>query len=280
MASKLLRTGLAPDFSVISEFGIPFLVLKTDRRGSFSTASYTYVMSIPSIFRAPETQAFIDAWRQYFGSALPSSYIVSSGGYVRAPLSTQDLLHLADRTLIRLLHHYQAYMGYTEWVEDRLVGGREALRWVLLEGASLNPERFLRLFSTMVETGLSHNYACAVIEGVASHLLYRFGALHPPEGWKPVEPVPEGKPLATALLDLVEHYPFIWPCESTLNLTVKACCHVLDDTDAAERLSFFLCRLLRSSSPSGDEEEVVDEDGLVSLSLNSIRGRAADSASH
>jgi hypothetical protein len=39
MASKLLRTGLAPDFSVISEFGIPFLVLKTDRRGSFSTAS-------------------------------------------------------------------------------------------------------------------------------------------------------------------------------------------------------------------------------------------------
>jgi hypothetical protein len=67
MASKLLRTGLVPVFLRFPSSGIPFLVLKTDRRESFSTASESLIAG----FAAPDAfHEQLDICRLHVGNNL------------------------------------------------------------------------------------------------------------------------------------------------------------------------------------------------------------------
>lgn len=56
---------------------------------------------IPSIFRTVKTQIFLDTWQCRFGSMLPTPQILSRGGTVGAPISSQALLALSEETLFR-----------------------------------------------------------------------------------------------------------------------------------------------------------------------------------
>jgi hypothetical protein len=224
---------------------------------------YNFLIWIPSIFRTPETQAFIDDWQDHFGyiQASPDTHIQDCS--VTPPLYPQDLLKLSDNALFRLLHYY--------------VDGFSEVKSVLREACSLEPRRFLDLFICFIEENLHQNYVHAVVEGIANHLRYRFGNVRPAEAdkWEPVTPLPEGKTLAVALLNWLERYPIIWEDGRTVSQALRACCDVLDDSESAERLTLLLF-WLRAKEPNG-RHITSNEKNLLSVAINSIRGVVAKS---
>jgi len=200
----------------------------------------------------------------------------SSGGLVSPPLSAQSVLDLSDGGLFRLFHHYND-TSRSEVLDERLVGGREQVQSVLREACSRHPKRFLALFPRLTEEHLHHGYIHAIVDGIATHLLYRFGNLRPSDGWKPIGPAPDGDVLAIVLLNLLERYPIIWEHGWSVSHAVQACCGILDDPESAERLTFLLFPLLRAEHPSA-EQAAKDGKDLAHIAINSTRGVAAESA--
>jgi hypothetical protein len=240
----------------------------------YRSVCYKFVIWIPSIFRTPETQSFIDTWQDYFGYSQPSPEIRLWGGVVMPPLSPQDLLKLSDSTLFRLLRYYEKCPG--DQFDRDLVGGLSEVKSVLREACSLEPRRFLVLFVHFIEENLHQDYIYAVIEGIATHLRYRFGNLRSVQQWEPVVPLPEGETLAVALLNWLERYPIIWEDGRTVSQALEACCDVLDERESAERLTLLLF-WLRVQDING-MQIANNETDLDSIAINSTRGVAAKSA--
>jgi ATPase family associated with various cellular activities (AAA) len=149
-----------------------------------------------------------------------------------------------------------------------------AYPYILRQASSEDPERFLLLFACLIQENLHQDYICAVIEGLASHLRYRFGNLKPNHPWKPVEPLPDGEVIATALLNWLKRYPFIWEKAWTVTQALEACCDVLSDFESAERLTLLLF-WLRAKYPSDEKFLNPNDVELLSRAINSTRGIAA-----
>jgi hypothetical protein len=236
---------------------------------------YKFVIWIPCFFRTLETQSFIDTWHDYFGCSQPSPEIRLWGGVVKPPLSPQELLKLSDNALFRLLHYYEQRSNREPFDQD-LIGGFSEVVGVLREACSLHPIRFLNLFPSFMKKELHQDYIHAVIEGIASHLRYRFGNLRSTNQGEPITPLPEGEVLAAALLNLLERYPIIWEDDRTVSQALEACCDVLDDPESAERLTLLLF-WLRAKEPNTKHITSSEKD-LVSVAINSIPGVVAESA--
>ncbi|MBD1864233.1 MULTISPECIES: ATP-binding protein [Trichocoleus] len=240
-----------------------------------SRKAYNLFSWIPSIFRTSTTQAFIDTWENHLGYSHPSPTIKSSGGLVMPPFSSQDLLRLSDQALLRLLHYYEQYPSREPFDRD-LVGGFSEIRGVVSEACSLEPMRFLGLFPWFIEKNLCQQYIHALIEGISFHLRYRFSKLRPSKPWEPIEPLPEGSMLASALLCLLERYSIIWEDLKVVSSALEACCVVLEDSISAERLTLLLF-WLRAKLPS-DRQTSNNSRNLHSTAINSPCGIAAESA--
>jgi hypothetical protein len=243
---------------------------------------YNLLIRIPSIFRTPEAQSNIVQWQNHFSYSQPSPDVHIWSGAMISPLSKEDLLKLSDKSLFRLLHYYEqrSARDFTFFDHD-MNGGFSEIVWVLREACSLHPARFLCLFSSFVSANNLHQgYIHAVVKGIASHLHYRFGNLRPNPGdsWTPIEPLPDGKALATTLMKLLEQYSVIWNDGDTVSQALEACCDVLDDPESADRLTlllFWAC----SKVPDDERDSISDnESDLVSRALNSTRGVIAKSA--
>lgn len=242
---------------------------------------YNLLIRIPSIFRTPEVQSHIDQWQNYFSYSQPSPDIHTWGGVVMPPLSKEDLLKLSDKTLFHLLRYYEQPSTQDFAFCDRdMSGGFSEVVWVLREACSLQPVRFLVLFSSFMSANLHQGYIHAVVEGIASHLRYRFGNLKSSseDTWKPIEPLPDGKALATTLMKLLEQYSVIWNDSDTVSQALEACCDVLDDCESVDRLTLLL--FWACSKIPGDERDSIsdNESDLVFHALNSTRGVIAKSA--
>ncbi|MBW4490345.1 MAG: ATP-binding protein [Trichocoleus desertorum ATA4-8-CV12] len=240
-----------------------------------SRKAYNLLSLIPSIFRTSTTQAFIDIWQNRLGYTQPSPTIQSSGGLVMPPFSPQDLLRLSDQALLRLLQYYEQYPMRDPFDRD-LVGGFSEVRSVVREACSLEPIRFLSLFPWFIEKNLCQEHIHALIEGIAVHLRYRFSNLSPSKPWEPMEPLPEGGMLASALLCLLERYRIIWKDLKVVSSALEACCVVLENSISAERLTLLLF-WLRAKFPS-DRQTSNDSRDLRSTAINSPCGVAAESA--
>lgn len=164
---------------------------------------YDLCLSIPSIFQNENIQKFIDTWQNHFGYTRPEPKIYSWGGCVMPPLSPQDLLKLSDKGIFQLLRYYETYQNRDTFDRD-MVGGFSDVKSLLRDACSLNPARFIVLFTLFIQENLHKDYVCAVVEGVAFHLLYRFGNVRPAQQWEPIEPLPEGETLAATLLNWLE----------------------------------------------------------------------------
>jgi ATPase family associated with various cellular activities (AAA) len=229
---------------------------------------------IPSIFRTPEAQSHIDNWQNHFDPHHFSPDIHSWGGRVMPPLSKEDLLKLSDRSIFRLLTYYEQSPNRGGYNRE-MIGGFRDVVWVLREACSIDPIRFLGLFPLFITNDLHHDYIHAVVAGIASHLTYRFGNLSSND-WQLIDPPPDGKSLATTLLSLLERHTVIWEDRDVVSRALEACCNVLDDFEAADRIALLLFWVL-----SNEEDEYAsladNPKELVSKSFNSTRGVVAKS---
>jgi len=235
---------------------------------------YDLCISIPSIFQSENIQKFIDTWQNHFGYTRPEPKIYSWGGCVMPPLSPQDLLKLSDKGLFYLLRYYETHQNRDSFDRD-MVGGFSDVKSVLRDACSLNPARFVVLFTLFIEENLHNDYVCAVVEGVAFHLRYRFGNVRPAQQWEPLEPLPEGETLAATLLNWLERYLIIWEDGSTVSRALEACCDVLIDFESGERLSLLLFWFYTKYS----EDKRIRENSkdIAFTAINSIHGVAAES---
>ncbi|PSB30818.1 AAA family ATPase [Chlorogloea sp. CCALA 695] len=237
---------------------------------------YDLLTWIPCNYQSLETQAFIAKWQDYFGYSRPSANIYSQGGIVMPPLSPEALLKLSDDGLFRLLQYYEKYQNWNP-LEENLVGGFSEFRIALCDACSLHPIHFLLLFNRFIGEDLHQDYVQAIIEGVATHLSYRFSNVKPAYKWEPISPLPDGEMLAAKLLSLLERYSLIWKNGHTASQALEACCNILDDPESAERLSLLLFWLVWDKDPSADKIANNQAD-IDFIAINSTRGVAAKSA--
>ena len=236
-------------------------------------------LSIPSIFRNEKNQEFIDNGKAYFGSTSSEPNISLRGGLIMPPLSPQDLLKLSDRGIFQLLRYYQTHRSRNRFdfdIVDRL-GGFSEVKSVLRDACSLNPGRFVVLFTRFIEENLHKDYIYNIVKGVALHLRYRFGNLRPTQQWEPIEPLPEQETLAATLLNWLERYGIIWEDGNTVSEALEVCCEVLIDSESAERLSLLLFWLYGKYLSDKDIRQN-NQDIVYAAFFNSIHGVAAQSA--
>lgn len=236
---------------------------------------YDLCISIPSIFRSFQIQEFVESCKNYFDYSHPEPKIHVWGGMVIPPLSSQDLLKLSDKGLFQLLRYYEVHQNRDIFGRDMIGGFSEVIR-VLRDASSLHPECFIRLFTGFIQENLHQDYVCALVEGIAYHLEYRFGNARPGKEWKPVQPLLEGEAIASILLNWLERYFIIWEDGSTVSRALEACCDVLIDSESAERLSLLLSWLY--SKYPDDRQIRENSNDLVSTAINSIHGVTSKSA--
>ncbi|MGP1385590.1 MAG: NACHT domain-containing protein [Thainema sp.] len=239
--------------------------------------TYNLLIWISPFFRIAETQTFIDTWQNHFGYSQPEPEIYSRGGAILPPLSKENLLKLSDESLFRLLQYYQQYL-HSDFFDRDLARGFNGVVSILREACSLHPIHFLDLYSGFFESDLHEAYTHALIEGISTHLLYRFGDVRPnPENaWQPIEPLPDKEALAAGLLYLLERYSIIWKDGRAVSRALEACCDVLNDSKSSERLTLLLFWTCFKSLD--DEINEINEKNLVYHALNSTLGIAAKSA--
>lgn len=290
---ELIQKGyhlLPPEVQEINQKGILRLYAEEDWRGEdvppwVHRAIYDYLVWIPRIFRLPLSQDFVERFQPQFGIYLPEPHIHSWGGLVVSPVPLETFMKLNDADVLRLFNYYNDYNSHSSHPSDFNKGGRDMVERILGEAAATNPVRYLAMLPTLERQELRSGYTISLLEGIANHLRYRFGRLQPPQGWQPIEPVPDGRILARSLLNLIEGRPDLWKDGHAVARLLEACSEVLDDHDSAERLAFQLFHLLRHPDPEEERQKIfrqnkqeVKAEDLRSDAINSVRGIAASTA--
>jgi len=234
---------------------------------------YKRLIWVPAIFRLPEFSEFYEKCGKIYDGMLPGPTIGSRGGIVRSPVPQEKLIELNHGSLIKLFHHYNEYNEWSDRLSEGMIGGRNSLEGALRTASTLVPMHFVPLVSMIDGSGLSTSFIHSIIDGLASHLSYRFGN-HSSSEWKVVEPLPDGKLLAGIVLDLVEKY--CWRDEHGYSSAraIEACSTVLEDDQSLQRINFQLWRLGLHATPDSTEDE--EAQSLIGSGINSVRGIAAE----
>ncbi len=245
---------------------------------------YEYVCWIPALFRFPEAQSFVEKWTHKFGlwPLPPRAY--SRGGWVRSPISAEQMLVLSDKTIVKLLMFYSKDMKHF-YEEDRLIGGTDNVISTFRDCCAIDPVRFSPFIERIYEEKMYDEYAIAVVEGTGSHLSYRFGNVRPAKEWKPVEPLPGGQSLALSILKWLNRHPDLWSDGYAVARASRSCCYVLEEPEDIEWLILFLARLANHRDPDelkqavfSKDKTTVTGDDLDHIALNSVRGIVAEAA--
>jgi hypothetical protein len=239
---------------------------------------YDYLIWIPKIFRTTETQYLIERWQDYFGYTQPFFREHSRGGSVSPSISPEELLQLSDGAILRLLNYYQQNPRVNTF-DEMMIGGLDFVLRVLVQASSLHPQRFLALFCRFIKENLDPDFLISIVKGVSEHLKYRFGNSRSMTEWKPIEPLPEGKAIATQLLNLLERYSLIWSNRYTVAQALQACSHVVEDSESAERITLLLFWLKAKDIKFEIKSATSNtNNSLLSEAINSVRGLAAEAA--
>lgn len=245
---------------------------------------YKYLCRIPVVLRLADVETFIEKSAIDFGLWPQPPELHHWGGIVGSPISVEDMLALSDTNLWRLINHYDHRMK--DWHgRERLVGGTESIISTLRGACSRDPQRFIGTVDRVFDEGIFAEYAAAIIDGITDHLSYRFGNLQPNDGWKPVEPMPDGHLLAVAVLKCLNRYPRLWAKGHSVARALTICCHILNEPEDTEWLLLFMTRLSTHEDPeelrqfihTKDKKAVTDHD-LGFIALNSVRGILAEGA--
>ena len=238
---------------------------------------YKFLKCIPIIYRSEEAQAFINDRERFYEYGLPPVSINSSCGIICSPFTVQQLLSLSDRGIIKLLNFYIDNPSNELRYHD-YIGGLSEIRPILRDAASLDPVRFISRILRSNDPTIYKEHISIIVEGVGSHLRYRFGNLHSGTVWTPVEPLPDGIALAKDLLKLVERYSLNWLGDDACRNALSGCCDVsIDDSDYVDRLSLQLFWLYQAHLHE-DRQIISSSDSLVATAINSTSGVVSETA--
>jgi hypothetical protein len=238
-----------------------------------NSVKYKLLVKIPIIFRTEETQNFLDIQGKIHEYDFPAPKIQMSLSEVQPPSSTQNLLALSDRSIIRLLNFYIEDQSHKE--QNRM-GWDRTLVPALREASCMDPNRFIQRVLYSKDPYLSIEYIPTLVEGIATHLRCRFGNLSYSE-YNPLKPLPNGINLAKDLLKILEQYSIFRIGGDASSEALLACCSVLIDNECADRLSLQLFWLyethineINQTYSNGDE--------LIGKMINSVCGVVAEAA--
>ncbi len=245
---------------------------------------YKYISGIPAIYRLPKIDDMVGYGKKEFGECPLPPHIFSGGGRVKSPITVQEMLALSDSSIERLIKFFDQSIKRRSALED-LVGGTDSIVATFRDCCAANPNRFLSVLDRVYSENYLKGYAIAVIEGVTTHLRYRFGNLQPPSEWKPVEPLPNGVELSLFLLKSLTKHADLWESGHTVAHALNICCHILDDSMDLEWLLLFLHRIARHENPEElkqvvfhDTKKGIANEDIAHISLNSVRGIVAEGA--
>jgi len=227
------------------------------------------LLAIPCHLRSTASQAVLNECNQFFWPFERHPDINASGGVVSAPFSFEVFLAASDHAVLQLLAHYDGYDR--NYLDDFLVGGEHEVGRQLHEAASRQPTRFLRLFQTHWAQ-FSALFRDAIMEGVATHLAYRYGSLQIQNGWTPIEE-PDRIALAQQVLDELERHPGHWHHNRAASNALRACAHMVPSTLFAEQLVFATLNFLTLREESSISGDSVD---LLTVGINMTRGHAVE----
>ncbi len=242
-----------------------------------NTVKYKFFKRIPIIFRTEKTQHFINSQEKFHGHGEPSPSIELSGGIISPPFTAQQLLSLSDRTIIKLLNFYIDNPSNERRYQDH-IGGIDEVRSVLKEAASLDPVRFTSKILRSSNPILYTEYISAIVEGIGSHLRFRFGNLSSGNVWNPVEPLPDGISIAQNLLELIERHSIKRIGDDASREALSGCCNILvDNSEYVDRLSLQLFWLYKTHLHE-DRQVFSSSDSLIATAINSTSRVVSESA--
>jgi hypothetical protein len=242
-----------------------------------STVKYRFFKQIPIICRTEETQCFINSQEKFHEHGSPSPSIQSSGGIISPPFTAQQLLSLSDRTIIGLLNFYIDNPSNERRYQD-YIGGLCEIRSVLREAASLDPVRFISRILRSSNPILYTEHISAIVEGMGSHLRFRFGNSSSGSVWNPLEPLPDGINIAQNLLELIERYSIDRLGDDASCTALSGCCDILvNDDECVDRLSLQLFWLYKTHLHE-DKEVISSNRSIIDTAINSISGVVSEAA--
>lgn len=227
---------------------------------------------IPASCRLAEAQELLNRFAQPFFPLDRRPDVYLSGGYVRAPFTSDVFLTLSDNFVIELTKHYAGQEGRGQYEVD-LTGGTDEVVRELQNAACSDPSRFIVLVPRLhAEVNDGHFYE-SVVRGIGYHVRFRTGRMSAPQQWIPLSK-PDLTELARLLLRAVENLPQEFRGTSDGAESLLACAEVVTDPTDAEKLVVLLQDCL-TSPDTQDRAQALD---LLTTAVNSVRGRAAEAA--
>ncbi len=231
--------------------------------------AYEHIIWIPKPYLTEESIRFLMTCSKQFDPWRPTPRSDGRAGFVPYPISPTELQRMSDEGILQLIAFFGTKVNW--WTGGtRLEGGWQQLKAVLADVAMNVPVRAIE-WTNWPRANQPYRDAC--IEGIATHVLIRYGRLEPSGKWDPVEPMPDGITLCRQLIQLIEIYSDSGIGEQVQAKALWACTYVLDDDESTGKLTLFLGRLAQSEDPDGS----LGADPPMEA-LNSVRGLAARGA--
>lgn len=227
------------------------------------------ILTIPCHLRSSAIHAVLDACEKSFWPLERQPDIGMRGGMVSAPFSFEVFLAASDYAVLRLLAHYNGYDRNS--YDDFLVGGEREVGRQLHEASSRHPTRFFKLLPTHWAQ-IPNRFRDDIMDGVAAYLAHRHGKLQTNGNWSPIEE-PDAASLAQQILDELERHPSHWHHTRAASSALQACAHVVQNTQEAERLVFWVINFLTLREESSISGDTVD---LLTVGINMARGHVAE----
>jgi len=226
------------------------------------------IVTIPHYLRSPKTKELLEDYENKYGMLIRQPHIGVRSGMVSPPFTYEIFHHISDSGVLSLLEHYT---GHKRDFDDFLVGGAEQVGRQLNEASSRQPTRFLHFLSTYWDD-ISEEFRDDIMDGIAIYLAHRYGNLQTNGKWEPLEN-PDASILAIHILDELEKHPDHWHRNRSASNALKACAHILNETQNAERLVFLAIGYAGLQEESTIKGDSVD---LVTTGINMMSGHIAE----
>ena len=270
------------DMDVLQEIQDNILLLHEDKLTQDGTnigfvwkTRRDYLIEIPAPYRSKESIAAIATAEKLYGIPPRTPSIESRGGFVRSPVSREQLIEFSASGLLKILRYYGSKKieddwGWSDVENDHIIGGSRLVAQELAEAVSKDPEYFYQ-WSQDHWDDIIPEFQAALLRGIAEHAQIRFGNLGK-NNWK-AKSTPSGESLFDYLLQHINSVNWSEFDSYFLQSALSGCACLARSSDDFERLSPLLNWCCNSAEPAAENCE-----NLQSVGLNSMRGIAARAA--
>lgn len=234
-----------------------------------------YLIEIPAPYRIPESIAAIKTADRLCGIPLRAPSIETRGGFVRSPVSHEQLINFSSSGLLKILQYYGSKKfeddwGWSDVENDHIIGGSRLVAQELTNAASVDPERFYQ-WSRNHWDDITPEFQAALLRGIAEYVRIQFGNSHR-DNWT-AKSTPSEETLFDYLLQFINTVNWTGFDGFCLQSVLCGCAWLVRSLDDLGKLYPLLCWCSNSSDPAAENCE-----NLQSIGLNSLRGVAAESA--